>query len=118
MRFIIPGKLASMNQFITANRTNVHVGNNLKQDSQANIMRYIPKWKCIDRPVTIEYRFYEPNKKRDLDNVASFGIKVIQDSLVKSGVLKNDGWENIQGFSVQFFVDKDNPRIEIDIHEL
>jgi Holliday junction resolvase RusA-like endonuclease len=118
MRFIIPGKLASMNQFISANRTNVHVGNKLKQDSQANVMRYIPKWKLIEKPVVMEYRFYEGNKRRDLDNVASFCIKVVQDSLVKKGILANDGWDNIQGFSVQFFVDKKNPRIEIDIHEV
>ena len=118
MRFIIPGKLASMNQFISANRTNVHVGNKLKQDSQSNVMRYIPPWHKIEKPVVIEYRFYEPDKRRDLDNVASFSIKVIQDSLVKRGILANDGWDNIQGFSVQFFVDKKNPRIEVDIHEV
>ena len=118
MRFIIAGRLASMNQFITANRTNVHVGNKLKQDSQANVMHYIPKWKQYDVPVVMEYRFYEPDQRRDLDNVSSFGIKVIQDALVKKGVLANDGWNHIKGFSVQFFVDKKNPRIEVDIHEV
>jgi Holliday junction resolvase RusA-like endonuclease len=118
MRFVIPGKLASMNQFISANRTSVHVGNKLKQDSQANVMHYIPKWKQIEKPVIMEYRFFEPDRRRDLDNISSFALKVIQDGLVAKGILANDGWDNIQGFSVQFFVDKKNPRIEIDIHEV
>lgn len=116
MRFIIYGRLPSMNQFINANRSNVYQGNKMKQDAEAVITQYIPNQK-ITKPVFIKYRFYEQNKRRDLDNVASFAIKVIQDALVKKGSLINDGWEYITGFSVEFYVDKKNPRIEIDIHE-
>lgn len=108
-----------MNEFIKANRTNVHVGNKMKKDSEAIIAMYIPsKWKLIEQPVRIAYKFYEANKRRDLDNVASFAIKVIQDALVRNGILVNDGWEQITGYEVEFYVDKGNPRIEIDIHEV
>jgi Holliday junction resolvase RusA-like endonuclease len=43
---------------------------------------------------------------------------VIQDALVKAKVLKNDGWKEITGFQDNFFVDKDNPRIEVEIQEV
>ena len=48
---------------------------------------------------------------------STFGRKDIQDTLVKMGALKNDGWENIEGFSDSFAVDKGKPRIEIEIEQ-
>lgn len=72
----------------------------------------------ITKPVYIRYHWIEPNKKRDLDNISSFGRKVIQDALVKTKVLQNDGWANIVGFCDSFSVDKNNPRIEIEIEEV
>jgi Holliday junction resolvase RusA-like endonuclease len=64
------------------------------------------------------YVWHEPNKRRDLDNISSFGRKVIQDALVNSGVLENDGWQNIRGFNDEFKVSKDEPRIEVHIFEV
>ena len=72
----------------------------------------------IEEPVFMEYRWYEKNRRRDLDNISSFGRKVIQDALVQTHVLKNDGWKEIEGFSDEFFVDADNPRIEVLIREV
>ena len=66
----------------------------------------------------IDYILYEKNKKRDLDNISSFGRKVIQDALVDNGILKNDGWEDVVGFSDSFYIDKENPRIEVIISEI
>lgn len=72
----------------------------------------------IEKPVFMEYRWYEGNKRRDLDNISSFGRKVIQDSLVYAHVLKNDGWKEIHGFSDSFLIDEQNPRIEVLIREV
>lgn len=55
---------------------------------------------------------------RDKDNISSFGRKVIQDGLVRVGVLKNDGWKHIEGFSDRFRVDEKNPRVEVEIIEV
>ena len=43
-------------------------------------------------------------------------IKVILDGMVEAGVIKNDGWKEVLGFRDSFYVDKDNPRIEVFIH--
>lgn len=72
----------------------------------------------ITKKVRIDYIWYEPNKKRDLDNISGFGRKVIQDALVENGILQNDGWKNIIGFSDMFYVDAENPRIEVIITEI
>lgn len=119
--------MPNLNDYLKAERVNLGYGksfntkgNVLKHQAQDYIIKCIRKDMCgvhIEKPVKIHYHFYEPNKKRDLDNVASFTMKVVQDSLVLSKVLKNDGWEHIKGFSCQFSVDKDKPRIEITIIE-
>ena len=64
------------------------------------------------------YHWYEPNRRRDKDNVSSFGRKVIQDALVRAKILRNDGWNDIEGFQDEFEVDKRNPRIVVELTEV
>lgn len=71
----------------------------------------------IKKPVIMVYTWYEPNRKRDLDNISSYGRKVIQDALVHCGVIHNDGWKEILGFADRFYVDRKEPRIEVVILE-
>ena len=120
-KFTIKGKLPCLNEYIKAINSNRHKGNKLKQDTEDIIIWIIkPQLRGvhIKRLVLIKYDFYEPNKRRDLDNVSSFAKKVIQDSLVKAEVLQNDGWKNILGSSEQFYCDRENPRIEVTIVEV
>lgn len=71
----------------------------------------------IEEPVYMVYHWYEKDRRRDKDNISSFGRKVIQDALVKAHILQNDGWKNIIGFEDRFEVDKKNPRIVVEIIE-
>ena len=32
-------------------------------------------------------------------------------------ILKNDGWAEVTGFEDRFYVDKHNPRVEVEIYE-
>lgn len=126
-KLILKGTLPGLNDYLRAERsftrrgTKGHsCGNDMKQECQmliANAIRLQLKLLRIHNPVFIRYSFYEPNRKRDLDNIAGVAHKFVQDSLVKCGVLENDGWDNITGFSDQFFLDRHNPRIEIVIQE-
>lgn len=43
---------------------------------------------------------------------------MVQDALVSAGVLKDDGWKHVVGFSDRFDVDKANPHIEVRIREV
>jgi len=116
MRFEIPGTLPNLNTYTKENRSNKYAGNNLKKDTEKLISLYIPKYKPYEKPVTIEFHWVEPNKRRDLDNIA-FAKKFILDALVKSGVLQGDGWRHVEGFTDKFSVDKKNPRVEVSIYE-
>lgn len=117
---IIPGTLPNLNDYIAAERANRHKGAKMKAESGnivAAAIRQCLKGVRIEKPVFMEYRWIEPSRRRDKDNISSFGRKVIQDALVNTGVLKDDGWKHIVGFSDRFEVDKENPRIEVRIIE-
>jgi Holliday junction resolvase RusA-like endonuclease len=117
----ILGRLEGLNDYIAACRTNPHKGNKMKKDAEESVswlIRRELRGIHIMKPVLIKYDFYEANKKRDLDNISSFAHKVIQDSLVKTGVLSNDGWKEIIGYLDQFYCDGKNPRIEVTIKEV
>ena len=120
-KLTISGKLPGLNEYIRACRTNPHAGNKMKRNAEDYVLWQITQNIqdiLITRPVILKYDFFEPNKKRDLDNIASFAMKVIQDVLVSAGVLANDGWNEILGFTTQFYCDPDNPRIEVVIVEV
>ena len=120
-RLEIQGRLASLNEYIAACRTNPYKGAKLKNKSEELVFEAIRSQLHgvhINKPIKVEYTWIEPNRKRDLDNVSSFGRKVIQDALVKARVIKNDGWDDIVGFSDNFKLDKKKPRIEIHIEEV
>lgn len=118
---VIPGRLDNLNDYISAERTSRYKGADMKARNEALVKIAIKqqlRGLRIEKPVFMEYRWYEKNRRRDLDNISSFGRKIIQDSLVQIHVLANDGWKEIVGFSDQFYVDAANPRIEVLIREV
>ena len=117
---IIHGKLDNLNDYIRALDSSRYKGSELKNKNETKVLQEIYSQfgrLRITNPVRMEYTWYEKNRNRDLDNISSFGRKVIQDALVKSKVLQNDGWNHIKGFSDKFYVDAKNPRIEVLIEE-
>lgn len=121
MKFIIPGSFPGLNEYIEAERTHRQKGAEMKRAAQRTVelcaKTQLRKFHPT-RPVWMKYTWYEPNKRRDKDNISSFGRKVIQDGFVKAGVLENDGWKNIEGFSDRFRVDEKRPRVEVEIIEV
>lgn len=119
VKFTIRGKLPGLNDYITAERTNRYKGAAMKRQSETIVLhaaRSLGKYRP-DGKVRMVYRWYEQTQRRDKDNISSFGRKVIQDALVKGGWLANDGWRNIEDFEDRFYVDRKNPRIEVEIWE-
>ena len=127
-KFIFYGSMPNLNDYLQGERIPIRKngkfttkGNLIKQENQRKIINILRKDLLglhIDKPVTILYEFYEPNRKRDLDNISAFAHKVIQDALVKAGTIENDSWKNIKGFTDEFYLDSENPRIEITLKEV
>lgn len=120
-KLIIPGRLDALNEYTSANRTNPYKGGKMKKDNEDVVIwsiRQQLRGLHINRPVLIYYQFYEPNSKRDNDNILSCAAKFVQDSLVKTNVLINDNQKCIHRFYFDTYVDIKNPRIEVTITEL
>lgn len=120
-RFEISGKLDGLNEYISAERSNRYTAAKLKHKNQAWVCLCIKnqlRAKRINGAVYIYYHFYEPNAKRDWDNVSGYAHKVIQDALVECGVIKDDSQRYVVGFSDTFSIDRKNPRIEVEIEEI
>jgi len=49
-------------------------------------------------PGYFTFVFVEPDRRRDPDNVAAGGIKLLFDSLVGADVMKGDSWAHVLGF--------------------
>ena len=117
-KLVIPTRFPSYNEYTYANRTNCFVGNKMKCDAQ-KLVRYEIRSQLkgihIDVPVMMSYHYFEPNRKRDLDNISNFATKIIQDALVKEGIIDDDSQRYICQFSAVVSVDQKNPRIEVTI---
>lgn len=119
-KFTIRGTLPGLNELIEAERRNRFIGAKLKKQYEAVVMRAARSLGNVEfeEPVYMVYHWYEKDRRRDKDNICAFGRKVIQDALVKARFLKNDGWKNIAGFEDRFYVDKDKPRVVVEILEV
>ena len=119
-KLIIPGKLHGLNDCLDACKIGYRRGSALKradQDAVEWLIRSQLRGVRFTKPVYMIYRWFEPDRRRDKDNISSFGRKVIQDALVNCRIIKNDGWRYIEGFEDHFYVDSKKPRIEVEIIE-
>lgn len=116
---VIDGAFPGLNDYISAERTNRYRGAAVKKQwtdvvaaAAKKCMTPIPE-DCF--PVTFRFRWYEHNRRRDKDNVSAFGRKVILDGLVQAGILPNDNWNYVEGFRDEFYVDRDFPRVVVEV---
>jgi Holliday junction resolvase RusA-like endonuclease len=115
MKLTIPGTLPTENEIINASKAHWTVYRDLKQTHDDLVVLYarkLPELKYADYIIT----WYCPNKQKDKDNIIA-GQKFIFDGLQKAGKIKNDGWKEIGTITHRFEVDKQNPRVEIEIIE-
>ena len=113
--FTIPGRMEGCNVFYRLHR---YAQANVKRESEQRTIAAIEK--AHMHPVNqckVHFYWYEPNHKRDLDNIA-FSKKYILDGIVKAGILKDDKPKYVKGFTDHFGYDKENPRIEVEIEEI
>lgn len=110
----IKGELTDLNTYIRIERGNKFAGANIKKKETERIWVECKQQRIeLQRKgIFIVFQWYSKDQRKDKDNV-SFAKKFILDGMVTAGVLKSDKWDFISGFLDLFFVDKENPRIEV-----
>lgn len=106
----VPGPLPGMNELIAAAKGSGGRGAGyarLKREWTDIVQAFARAKKLPAFPgrVVMTFHWYERDKRRDPDNVAAGGRKLILDGLVAAGVLRDDGWRYIQSWTDRFDVE-------------
>lgn len=120
----VPGKFPTLNELLEArSRFGKRVGptgrswneyNEIKRTWQHRVAlcaraQYI-------KPVPhayFTYLFFEENMRRNPSNVVSAAVKIIEDALQKAGIIPNDGWPEVLGFSAYWELDPKRPGVAV-----
>ena len=118
LKITIPMKLPSLNEYISAckiHRGKWNKGNEMKQQTQAEIIWYLKKIPKFEKPITIKFIWISKvGDRRDLDNIC-FAKKFILDAMQQCGKLKNDNRNYVTGFTDEFTYGKEyEVRLEIE----
>ena len=117
--FTVQGELPDLNTIIKESkrgRGNWQPYNDLKHEYTIRVMaacRGIEPFNKID----IDIEWICKNKRKDKDNIMA-GTKFVLDGLVVAGIIDNDGWKEIGHITHGFIVDKENPRVLVELTEV
>jgi Holliday junction resolvase RusA-like endonuclease len=112
-----PGRLPGLNEIIAAAKRSPYEYAKMKDRYTSEIgwlAKKLPRYSRVNIIIT----WYEPNRRRDPDNISGGGTKLILDGLVVAGTIKDDSQRYINSIEHRFEVDRDNPRVEIEIQEV
>jgi Holliday junction resolvase RusA-like endonuclease len=119
MKFTILSTFPSLNEVI--NVAKGHWGQYAKLKKELTLSVAIQAKCAMLRPVEgrvkVVFHWYEKDRRRDVDNIAH-GSKYILDGLVEARVLQTDGQKHVAQLQHYFEVDKENPRVVVEIVEL
>lgn len=116
-KLIIQGRLPGRNEEISSFRRHWTKGAKLKRDATEKVF-----YACIDQNLKtinnstaeLDITFFEPNKRRDIDNVMS-STKYILDGLVKARILFDDSPSFVRKINCDVQYDVLNPRVEVKL---
>lgn len=72
----------------------------------------------IDKPIKVTYHIYAQDKRHDRGNLASATEKSFLDALQEMKVIKNDGFDDVLDSTFITELDRNNPRIVVEIEEV
>ncbi|MDQ0153659.1 Holliday junction resolvase RusA-like endonuclease [Moryella indoligenes] len=125
-KIIIPGQMKGLNELLNGryyDKRSRSYHNKVKSENDAlcvdaiRFSRSLRKVK-IQNPIIIDYRIFAGDKRHDRMNLLSAIDKSFEDALQKTGIIKNDGWDDVLNTTHSFYIDRENPRIEITIMEV
>lgn len=119
--FFIPGPLPGMNEILAAaarRKGRWSQYGAMKISWGKSIAACIQEYRLTPmQTICVEFRWVEKNKKRDKDNIAC-GKKFILDALVTAGILCDDGWQQVTGFTDIFLIDAARPGVLVKLMEV
>lgn len=121
MFFEIPGRLPNLNDIISAakkGKGKYQPYAIMKEQYTEQVAWCAKGLPSFEGEVDINITWYEKNGKRDIDGIAAGGTKFICDGLVMAGIIKDDSQKYVKSINNEFEIDRNNPRIEVEIKEV
>ena len=117
-RLVIEGSLLSLNEVI--NTAKQHWSLYAKEKKQrtysVGVLAMAAGLKPVKTPPLIRIWFFAKDKRIEKDNLL-INTKYVLDGLVEGRVLEDDRWDQIGDLDFRFRIDRDRPRIEVEIIE-
>jgi len=110
-----PGRLPGLNEIIDAAKRSPYEYAKMKDRYTSEIgwlAKKLPRYERVNITIT----WYEPNMRRDPDNVMA-GQKFILDGLVVGGAIPKDTRRHVKKITHIPELDRENPRVVIEIEE-
>ena len=111
--FTIPGKFCSLNEYLDMHYQ-LRAKTKRESDDVVAWAAKAARIKKRERSVEVSIKWYEQNRRRDIDNV-QFAVKFILDGLVKAGILHGDSPTYVRRITHEVAYDQRNPRIEVTL---
>lgn len=95
--------------------------NSVKAENDKICLKAIKKYMAnviIDKPIQCTFLIYTKDKRHDRGNLTSACEKSFLDALQTARVIKNDGFDDVLDSIFHTDVDKNNPRIVVEIKEV
>lgn len=115
MKFTIPGEFPTMNEIIAASKSHHMKYANMKKEYGAVVFYHSKPFGKITGRNHYHFTWFRTNRRSDPDNISAGGTKILLDGLTTAGVLENDGHKQIASLTHNFEVDKQNPRVEVEV---
>ena len=116
-QIVIPGEFPTMNQVIAASKSHYGAYSKMKKKYTELVISHTVGMDTIGKADFV-FTWYCKDKRKDPDNIAAGGTKMCLDGLVEAGVMEGDGWGQVNSLTHMFQVDKNFPRVEIEIFEV
>ena len=115
--FVIDGLFKGMNDWRDAIQRSPHAGNDMARAAKRRVeslarQQMVPRF---DGPVVVVFDWFEPNLRRDLDNVSGSARKWILDGLVAAGVLPDDNMAPVVGLQDWSHIDPMSPGVIVTL---
>lgn len=117
MTLTIQGELPTLNEYVNAERTNKFMAAKMKKEWTEKVawLAKAAKLKKVKEPIPeLIIDWYTKNERKDADNIV-FAKKFLLDGLVMAGVLPTDGRKFVTRFNEAVWVDRKNPRVEVEL---
>ena len=114
----VEGRMPSLNDYISAERANRYKAAAMKKRETARVRAAAMQQRAprFERRVTVRTTFYEPDMRRDADNVG-FARKFVLDGLVAAGVIKDDSRKYVEQCPDRVLTDRARPRVVVEVSD-